>query len=204
MLSIGLRAAASAALLALVAASSAQTPAPNGPLQTVKLASDRIVAILSDPKVSKQERWTQIAPIIAENFNFRDMSQSVLSRQWQSATPEQQRQFVEYFSQYIEATYRSKIEAYSGQRIEYTDEKIRDDRAAVSSIIHTDTTQIPVGYYLRRGPGGEWKAYDVTVEGVSLVNSYRDTYAAISASSGISGVLAHVKRRAEEEMKKSP
>jgi phospholipid transport system substrate-binding protein len=165
-------------------------------MATVKAASDRIVAILSDPAVPRNERWARIAPVIAASFDFQAMSMSILSRQWQSATPTQQQQFVDFFSRYIEGTYRSKIEAYSGQRIEYTDEKIRGERAAVNSIIHTDSTRIPVSYYLRQSPGGDWKAYDVTIEGISLVNNYRETYSAIAKTSGISGVLAHVKRQA--------
>ena len=187
-----------AAVLVLVATAgnAATTPEPSGPLSTVKSASSRIVGILSDPKLPREERWTHIAPVIADTFDFLTMSQSVLSSRWKSATPAQQEQFVDFFSQYIEGTYRSKIEAYSGQRIEYKKEKIRGERAAVDSIIHTDTTSIPVSYFLRRTSNGKWKAYDVTIEGVSLVNNYRETYAAIAKSSGISGVLARVKARA--------
>ncbi len=170
---------------------------PSGPLDTVKRASDQIIAILSDKNLPRNERWTHIAPIIADNFDFQSMSQSILAQRWKSASPAQQRQFVEFFSQYIEATYRKKIEQYSGQRIEYTDEKVRGDRAAVNSVIHTGQTEIPVGYFLRRGNDGRWKAYDVTIEGVSLVSNYRDTYAAIAQSSGINGILADVRRRAQ-------
>ena len=177
-----------------------QAPAastPDGPLNTVKRASDQIVAILSDKKLPRNERWTHIAPIIADNFDFQAMSQSILAQRWRSASPAQQRQFVEFFSQYIEATYRQKIEQYTGQRIEYTDEKVRGDRAAVNSIIHTGNTEIPVGYFLRRGNDGRWRAFDVAIEGVSLVSNYRDTYAAIAQSSGINGILADVRRRAQ-------
>jgi len=182
-------------LLFAIVSSAATTP---GPLETVKAASDKIIAVLADPKLPREERWTHIAPVIADSFDFLAMSQSVLSRQWQSATPIQQEQFVDFFSQYIEGTYRSKIEAYSGQRIEYKSERIRGERAAVDSVIHTDTTSIPVSYYLRLAKNGQWKAYDVTIEGVSLVNNYRETYAAIAKSSGISGILARVKARARE------
>ena len=87
--------------------------------------------------------------------------------------------------------------AYSGQQIEYKGERVRGDRAAVDSIIHTDTTRIPVSYFLRRTDKGQWKAYDLTIEGVSLVNNYRETYATIAKSSGISGILARVKARAK-------
>ena len=190
------RFAAAALVCALLAG--AAMAAALGPLDTVKRASDRIVAVLSDPEVPKAERWTYIAPVIRENFDFLSMSQNVLSREWKRASPEEQRRFVEYFSWYIEGTYRSKIEAYSGQRIEYTGEQVRGERAAVQSVIHAGDTRIPVGYYLRRGVDGGWRAYDVTIEGVSLVNSYRESYAAIARTSGLDGVLSHVERRVRE------
>jgi phospholipid transport system substrate-binding protein len=191
----GLRGLACALVLA---AHSLPAEEPPGPMDTVKRASDRIIATLIDPTVPRQDRWRRIAPVIAENFDFLSMSQGILAQRWESARPAEQRQFVEYFSQYIEGTYRTRIEAYSGERIEYTGERVRGDRAAVSTVIHTDTTRIPVGYFLRRAPDGVWKAYDVTIEGVSLVNSYRETYQAIARTSGISGVLEHVRRRAAE------
>jgi phospholipid transport system substrate-binding protein len=189
--------AAGLALLAVALGSGAATT--SGPMATVKSASDEIIDVLSDPEIPRRDRWERIAPIIADNFDFRAMSMSILSREWQSATKGQQKEFVRFFSRYIEATYRSKIEAYSGQRIEYTGEKIRGGRASVSSIIHAGSTQIPVSYYLRQDLGGSWKAYDITIEGVSLVNSYRETYAAIAKTSGMNGILADVKRRVREQ-----
>ena len=191
--------AAGIALLAIALGSGAATR--SGPLATVKSASDEIIDILSDPEIPRSNRWERIAPIIADNFDFRAMSMSILSLEWQSATEGQQKEFVRFFSQYIEATYRSKIEAYSGQRIEYTGEKIRGDRAAVSSIIYAGSTEIPVTYYLRQGVDGSWKAYDIRIEGVSLVNTYRETYAAIAKASGMNGILADVKRRVREQRK---
>ena len=169
-----------------------------GPMQTVERASSRIIEILSDPTVPRAERWSRIVPVIRENFDFLSMSQGVLSQEWKRASPDEQSRFVDYFSQYIEGTYRSRIEAYSGQRIEYTGETVRGDRAAVQSIIHAGETRIPVGYYLRRVADGSWRAYDVTIEGVSLVNSYRETYAAIARTAGLEGVLADVQRRVAE------
>jgi phospholipid transport system substrate-binding protein len=190
-------------LLIVTAGNAATSQGPTGPMATVKAASDRILSILSDPAVSRKERWTQIAPVISESFDFLTMSKSVLSRRWPSAKPYQQRQFVDFFSQYIEGTYRTKIEAYSGQRIDYIGEKVRGERASVDSVIRTDNADIPVSYYLRLDSEGNWKAYDVTIEGVSLVNNYREIYAAIAKTSGMEGVLARVKQARERVMDKT-
>ena len=103
---------------------------------------------------------------------------------------------MEYFAQYLEATYRDKIEAYTNQRVEYMNESVRGDRAVVDTIIMTDATQIPVTYKLKLNDEG-WFAYDVVIEGVSLVNNYRSTFSAIIKSEGMEGLLTDLQGRIE-------
>ena len=122
------------------------------------------------------------------------MSQSVLATNWQSASTEEKRQFVEFFSQYLEDTYRNKIEAYTNQRVEYLSEQIRRDRAVVDTEIVTDTTRIPVTYRLKNNQG-QWYAYDVIIEGVSLVSNYRNTFNAIIKAEGMDGLLLDLEGR---------
>ncbi|MEQ8662707.1 MAG: ABC transporter substrate-binding protein, partial [Gammaproteobacteria bacterium] len=124
-------------------------------------------------------------------------SQSVLASNWQEATPEEKRQFVEFFSQYLEDTYRTKIESYTDQSVEYLGEHIRKDRATVDTEIVTTSTRIPVTYRLKNNDG-EWFAYDVIIEGVSLVNNYRNTFNAIIKAEGMSGLLLDLEGRIDD------
>ena len=122
------------------------------------------------------------------------MSQSVLASNWQEATTEEKRQFVEFFSQYLEDTYRTKIESYTNQSVEYIGEHIRKDRATVDTAILTDAARIPVTYRLKNNDG-TWFAYDVIIEGVSLVNNYRNTFNAIIKAEGMNGLLIDLEGR---------
>ena len=122
------------------------------------------------------------------------MSQSVLATNWQAATKEEKRQFVEFFSQYLEDTYRTRIESYTNQRIDYAKETIKGDRAVVETFIVADSNRIPVNYKLKNNDG-EWFAYDVVIEGVSLVNNYRNTFDAIVKSQGMDGLLKDLEGR---------
>ena len=125
------------------------------------------------------------------------MSQSVLATQWQRATEEERKKFTEFFSQYIEATYRSKIEAYSDQQIIYKDELIRGDRGVFETIIIAGGTQIPVNYKLKKNQDS-WYAYDVVIEGVSLAANYRSTFAAIVKNEGMEGLMLDIQRIIEK------
>jgi len=180
-----------AAVLLTAAAFAQAAPSPT---ETVKEAVSQVLEILRKEGLSREQRWGEIGRIINTRFDFRSMSQSVLATNWREATAEEKRQFVEYFSQYLEDTYRNKIEAYTNQRIEYVSEQVRKDRAIVDTEIVTDQARIPVTYRLKNNDG-EWFAYDVVIEGVSLVSNYRSTFSAIIKAEGMDGLLTDLEGR---------
>ena len=164
------------------------------PMGRVKDSVGRVISILNDKSLDREESWQKIASVIDDGFDFRSMSQSVLATNWKKATPEERDRFTEFFSQYIEETYRSRIEAYTDEEIIYKDEVIRGKRAVVETIIKTDTVEIPINYKLKENDG-VWYAYDVIVEGVSLINNYRNTFAVIVKNEGMDGLLLNIQRR---------
>lgn len=173
------------------------------PMGRVRDSIDRVIAILQDESLDRDARWQRISVIIDGGFDFRSMSQSVLATEWKRATQDEREQFIRFFSQYIAETYRSKIEAYRGQQIVYKSEVIDGDRAVVATEIITGSTQIPVNYKLKNNDG-QWYAYDVVVEGVSLVANYRSTFAAIANNEGMDGLLADIQRRIDKYRESHP
>ena len=164
------------------------------PSDRVKDSVDKVIRVLKDKSLGKEERWSKIGLVINDSFDFRSMSQSVLATNWKKATPEERQQFVVFFSQYLEDTYRTKIEAYTNQKVDYVGETIRGKRAVVETLIITDNAEIPVNYKLKNNDGN-WFAYDVVIEGVSLVNNYRSTFAAIVKNDGMDGLLSDIQTR---------
>lgn len=164
------------------------------PTQRVEQTMAAIAEVLKEEDTSRRDKWRHIGSIIDEGFDFRSMSQSVLARNWQTASKEEKRQFVDFFSHYLEEIYRSKIESYSHQRVEIVKETIVGTRAVVNTVIKTDASTIPVDYKLKNNDG-VWYAYDVVIEGVSLVNNYRNTFDAIVKSEGMDGLLQDLEGR---------
>ena len=167
------------------------------PMGRVKDTTNGVISVLKDDKLDREVRWEKIAELIYDGFDFRSMSESVLSTPWKRASEDERKRFTEFFSQYIEETYRTKIEAYTNQKILYTDEVIRGTRAVVETVIVTDSTEIPVNYKLKNNDG-EWFAYDVMVEGVSLIANYRNTFAAIVKNEGMDGLMSDIQRRIDK------
>jgi phospholipid transport system substrate-binding protein len=176
------------------------TLAAAGPADIVRIASDEVLVILQDQTLSRSQRWQQVSRILRANFDFEGISRSVLATKWHEAKLEEQREFVRYFSQYLEETYRTRIEEFNDQRIRIDSEKLQGDRALVDTTIVSSDVEIPVNYRMRRKEG-KWLVYDVLIEGQSMVSSYRDTFNAIAHTSGMQGLLDDVKRRIEKHRK---
>ncbi len=179
-------------------APAAQFATPTGQVQD---SVEKVLSVLKDDSLDRDQRWEKIGVIINERFDFRSMSQSILATNWKRATPEEREKFVDYFSQYIEQTYRDKIEAYDNQQIRFVDEKVYGKRAVVKMLIVTDQTEIPIDFRVKNNDG-QWYSYDVVIEGVSLVNNYRNTFATILKNEGMDGLLNDISRRVQKHKQK--
>ena len=183
-------------LISLVSASLFAEDFTN-PTARVKDSVGKVISILKDETLNRELRWKSIGNVISQSFDFRSMSQSILATNWRTATPVEREKFVEFFSQYLEETYRTKIEAYTNQKVEYIGETINGKRAVVETLIITDSTEIPVNYKLKNNDG-IWFAYDVVIEGISLVSNYRSTFAAIVKNDGMDGLLNDIQLRIDK------
>ena len=169
----------------------------SNPTARVKDSVEKVITILKDESLEQEIRWKKIGIIIDKSFDFRSMSQSILATNWKTATPMEREKFIAFFSQYLEETYRTKIEAYTNQKVEYVGETINGKRSVVETLIITDNTEIPVNYKLKNNDG-IWFAYDVIIEGISLVSNYRSTFSAIVKNDGMDGLLNDIQMRIDK------
>lgn len=167
------------------------------PMGRVKDAVHKVISILNNQSLDRESKWRQIAGVIRSDFDFRSISQSVLVRNWRKANPYEQERFAEYITEYIEETYRAKITTHKGEKVIYKSQTIRGDRALVETEIVAGSTSIPLAFKLRQ-EDGEWYAYDVIIEGVSLVSNYRNTINAIVKNVGTDGLLNNVQKRIDK------
>lgn len=174
-----------------------QANAGQSPIQTVQTAVDAILGILTNETLDKEEKRSKMRAIINKRFDFRAMSQRTLATNWKKASRDEQQQFVGLFAQLIQNSYIGKVEAYTSEKVEYPAEKIKGNRAVVDTLIITSSTEIPVNYkvYLKND---EWRVYDVIIEGVSLISSYRSTYQEIVKKDGFPGLFVKMEAKLKE------
>jgi phospholipid transport system substrate-binding protein len=172
------------------------------PTEKVKDTTDKILAIVSDPglKEADQEarRRERIRKTVDELCDWEEMSRRSLGRHWAQRTEQEKKDFVFLFGQLIERTYIDKVEGYSGEKVNYTGERIDGEYAEVDvRIVTKKNTEIPVVYKLK-AKGQKWWVYDMVIEGVSLVNNYRTQFSDIMAKSSFDGLMKKLKEKASE------
>jgi phospholipid transport system substrate-binding protein len=134
------------------------------------------------------------------------MARIAMGRNWRSATPDQQKQLATEFKTLLVRTYSTALTNYRDQRIDYKPLRAKpgDNEVTVKSDVKQSGSSQPVSidYEMEKTDNG-WKIYDVKVGGVSLVTTYRDTFASEVRDNGIDGLIKSLaaKNRETERVK---
>ncbi|MFK7994133.1 MAG: phospholipid-binding protein MlaC [Granulosicoccus sp.] len=139
---------------------------------------------------------SKIDEIIVPNLDFETMTKLAVSKFWRRADAEQQRVLVDEFTTLLLNTYTGALTEYSGESITFDPFKpaSREDRAVVSSTFSQSTgDDVPVLYKLREKNG--WSIYDIEVNDISLVTSYRSAFSSEIEKGGIDGLIKALKAR---------
>ncbi|MHC8442024.1 MAG: MlaC/ttg2D family ABC transporter substrate-binding protein [Candidatus Eutrophobiaceae bacterium] len=124
-----------------------------------------------------EEINNMVSELILPNFNFEFMSRFVLGESWRSVGLDQQQQFIEEFRDLMVRTYAVALLTFTNQKIEYIETKLtkRNDLVIVLTKLIDDVTFFEVDYRMFN-KGGSWQVVDVVVDGVSLMDTYRNTF----------------------------
>jgi phospholipid transport system substrate-binding protein len=167
------------------------------PTAAAEKTVNAILAILRKPDFNFETDRVTITDLVKKAFDDTAMAQSVLSTEWRNATPEQQTEFKELLLQIVENTYIGRIREYTNESVEFRGEEVTDGRATVRTVVIAKTGEIPINYKMRKRSDG-WFVYDVEVENVSMVSSYRDTYRSIATQQGMDGLLQQMRAKLAE------
>jgi phospholipid transport system substrate-binding protein len=173
------------------------------PTEQLKKTTDKVILILADPGLKgpsqAEKRRALIRKIADERFDWQEMSRRSLGPHWAKLSEEEKKTFVNLFSQLLDRTYMERVEDYSGEKVSYTGEKIDGDYATVEmKVLTSKNTEVPVVNKLKKNRE-EWMIYDVSVEGVSLVNNYRTQFNSILSKSPFSELLAKLREKVSEK-----
>ena len=182
----------SALLLIADPARAAQTTAPDVLAKTV---TDEVLVILRADKDiqagNRKKVYDLIDTRIAPHFNFTTMIRLAMGKNWNQANPDQRKALTSEFRALLVRTYTTAFMQYSNQMIEYRPIKLapNDNDVVVKSLIKQPSGQpVAVDYSMEKTDQG-WKVYNVKIEGISLVENYRNTFNTEVQKSGIDGLI---------------
>jgi len=172
-----------------------------GPEELVKkLTADVLEAVKSDKQLQagdKRKALQLAEQKIAPHVDFREAAQLAMGKSWSTATTAQQNQVVDGFRQMLARIYTNAIDVYRGQTMRVLPLRMAPGGTEVTvrnQYLKEGRPPVPVEYSMKKTPEG-WKVYDISVEGVSLVLTYRAEFEQITRTSGIDGLI---KRLAEK------
>ena len=156
------------------------------PLTTVEGYVNSVLSVLRDPALqgegAKKIKKEKIRAIAEKMFDFNELSKRTLGPNWKNFNPDQQKEFTVLYRDILEDAYMDRITSYKDEKVVFNKEAmLSDDTAEVQSTVLTKKEEIPINYRVIV-KGGEWRVYDVVIEGVSLIMNYRAQFRQILAN----------------------
>ncbi len=168
--------------------------AATGPMEKVKLTVGEVIEIIKTSTLDEEQKREKLSAAIRSSFDFPSMSQRILARNWKKTSPQEREHFIRLLSELMERNYLGNIENYTDEKVEFTKERIKKNKAAIDTLIITKNKEIPVSYRMLQ-KGEEWRVYDVVIESVSFVNNYRNSYGQVIKKQGVAGLLAKMEEK---------
>lgn len=177
------------------------TPGP-GPQELMQQTSQRMLEALDADREGFRKDPKRVNALVDEvllpHFDTQYSAQLVLGTHWRAASPSQRQRFIDAFYHSLLNKYGAALAGFTADRM--TILPFRGDlstgRATVKTEVTTDDgTRVPVNYSMRATPGG-WKAWDVTIEGISYVKNFRTDVGAEVEQRGLDAVIARLESEA--------
>jgi phospholipid transport system substrate-binding protein len=183
-------------LLVFFSFSLARAQAQLAPDALAKSVTDDVLTVIradKDIQSGNQKKLLELVDAkVLPHFNFTHMTQLAMGRNWRAANPEQQKKLVAEFRTLLVRTYTTAFTQYKNQTVEYKPVRMAagDTDVVVQSLIKQNSGQpIAVDYSMEKIESG-WKVYNMKIEGISLVENYRNTFNTEIQKNGVDGLIA--------------
>ena len=176
-------------LTALASVAGAATPTDEIQTQVARIRQALDEPALASP-ASATDRRVAMLRLVGEVFDFGETARRALGRHWEVRTPAERVEFVGLFTRLLEESYLSKLEMYRDEGVTYLGDTIDRNEAVVRTrMVPPRGAEMAIDYhmYLR---SDRWRIYDVTVDGVSLVDNYRVQFNKIIETSSYANLVA--------------
>jgi phospholipid transport system substrate-binding protein len=189
-----------AAGLAVTGERTACAQAQLGPSEVVENAARSMLKDLDADRAGYRKDPSKVGVLVEKyllpHFDVQYSARLVLGKHWTNATPEQRERFATAFYHTLVDNYGSALAEFTSDRLKVYPTKVEPnaDRATVrTEVIRDNGDKVPVSYSLRKTEDG-WKAWDVVIEGISYVKSFREDFGAAIDQQGLDAVIERIEK----------
>lgn len=168
------------------------------PQRLVEETAEKMLTTLKAEKDSVEKApdrlYALVDEIVLPHFDFELMAKRVLGKYWRDASPAERTQFTDAFRGLLVRTYANSLTEYTDQKIIYLPMRRDSDSQRVevrSEVEQPGRSPIQINYRLVQS-GSDWKVYDVTINGVSLVTNYRSSFASEIDRGGLGALISKI------------
>jgi phospholipid transport system substrate-binding protein len=179
---------------------SAQDASSQDPSQILENAAQTMLKELDAHRADYRKDPSKIDALVEKDllphFDTEYAARLVLAAHWRDATPDQRKRFIDAFYHSMVANYGKSLVNFTGDRLKVFPTKLGEDadRTTVRTEVKRDNgSTVPVNYSMHRGPDG-WKAWDVVIDGISYVKSFREDFGAEIDQKGLDEVISRMEK----------
>ena len=167
---------------------------------TTEQVLERVARDKETLKDNPGDMFRLVSDLIFPHFDFGVMSHFVMGKNWKELNDKKKQEFMDQFRKLLVRTYASALLEFSDQKISYVpdDGGVQAKTAKVLQQIETGTGDPMLISYRLHNRKVDWKVFDVSVSGVSLVKTYRASFQSIANSEGIDGLISSLKKKNEK------
>lgn len=185
--------------------SNAKASPAEEPMKSFSVKIDKVIEILKAQKgnkIDKEAAKKEIWDIVHGVFDFKTISIRTVGRAWKDFSEQEQKDFVDAFSELLGTSYLNKIDKYNNETLTYLSQELVDGNKAVIKVaVIRQSGNVPLDYNLLK-KDNDWFIYDVKVEGISLVKNYRTQFASFLSKKTPSDLIKRLREK-NNEIKKN-
>ena len=168
---------------------------PLAPDALARSVSDEVLALIRADKDIQAGNIKKILELVdakvLPHFSFASMTRLAMGRNWREASAEQQQRLTDEFRMLLVRTYTAALTQYKNQAVDFKPVRMaaNDTDVVVQSLIkQPGGAPVAIDYNMEKTDGG-WKVYNVRIEGVSLIENYRNTFNNEIRKHGVDGLI---------------
>jgi len=166
----------------------------------LKSRMDQVMTILKQKDLDPNIMAARVEKIITPLFDFNIMARLAIKTHSKRMSKEQQTQYQTLFVEYLKGSYRSKMMLYSNEELTYKEPVVtKPTLIQVPTELISKDKIIEVIYYFRKTQEGLWKIYNVKIQGIGLIESYRSQFNEVIQKDGMDALLEQLKNSQPKE-----